>query len=160
MKAINNQGIITIHQSVPHTLQTPTGTIMNAPALTDQELKEYGLFDLFLSADYDSRIHELGEIYFDSAAQCYRKDIVNKTWTKTIDEYKEQAINNYKHSIGSKLSVTDWYIIREMDNGTEVPGDITSQRQSLRDTCNEVEQQINDLTTIEEIITFNYPNID
>jgi hypothetical protein len=160
MKAINNQGIITIHQSVPDTLQTPTGAIMNAPALSDQELKEYGLFDLILPAEYDSRIHDLGEIYFDSAAQCYRKDHVNKTWTKTIDEYKEQAINNYKHLIGSKLSKTDWYIIREMDNGTEVPSDAASQRQTLRDTCNEVEQQINELTTIEEIITFNYPNID
>ena len=160
MKAVNNAGVITFYQSVPNSFRSSTGLHMNVKNWSDQDMKDNGLFDVIIDEDYDSRIHDLGEIYFDSAAQCYRKDHVNKTWTKTIDEYKEQAINNYKHSIGSKLSVTDWYIIREMDNGTEVPGDITSQRQSLRDTCNEVEQQINDLTTIEEIITFNYPNID
>ena len=160
MKAINNQGIITIHQSVPHTLQTPTGTIMNAPALSDNELKELGLFDLIIPADFDERIHDLGEIYFDSVTSVFKKDIVNKTWTKTIEQYKEQAINNFNHRVGSKLAKTDWYIIREMDNGTEVPSEITSKRQTLRDTSNATEIEINELITIEEIITFDYPNLD
>jgi len=160
MKAINNQGIITIHQSVPHTLQTPTGTIMNAPALSDNELKELGLFDLIIPADFDERIHDLGEIYFDSATSVFKKDIVNKTWTKTIEQYKEQAINNFNHRVGSELAKTDWYIIREMENGTEVPSEITSKRQTLRDTANATEIEINELITIEEIITFDYPNFD
>jgi len=160
MKAINNQGIITIHQSVPHTLQTPTGTIMNAPALSDNELKELGLFDLIIPADFDERIHDLGEIYFDSASSVFKKDIVNKTWTKTIEQYKEQAINNFNHRVGSELDKSDWYIIREMENGTEVPSEITSKRQTLRDTANATEIEINELITIEEIITFDYPNLD
>jgi len=160
MKAINNQGIITIHQSVPHTLQTPTGTIMNAPALSDNELKELGLFDLIIPADFDERIHDLGEIYFDSATSVFKKDIVNKTWTKTIQQYKEQAINNFNHRVGSELDKSDWYIIREMENGTEVPSEITSKRQTLRDTANATEIEINELITIEEIITFDYPNLD
>ena len=160
MKAINNQGIITIHQSVPHTLQTPTGTIMNAPALSDNELKELGLFDLIIPADFDERIHDLGEIYFDSATSVFKKDIVNKTWTKTIEQYKEQAINNFNHRVGSELDKSDWYIIREMENGTEVPSEITSKRQTLRDTANATEIEINELITIEEIITFDYPNRD
>ncbi len=160
MKAINNQGIITIHQSVPHTLQTPTGTIMNAPALSDNELKELGLFDLIIPADFDERIHDLGEIYFDSATSVFKKDIVNKTWTKTIEQYKEQAINNFNHRVGTELDKSDWYIIREMENGTEVPSEITSKRQTLRDTANATEIEINELITIEEIITFDYPNLD
>ena len=55
---------------------------------------------------------------------------------------------------------TDWYIIREMENGTEVPSEITSKRQTLRDTANATEIEINELITIEEIITFDYPNLD
>ena len=160
MKAINNQGIITIHQSVPHTLQTPTGTIMNAPALSDNELKELGLFDLIIPADFDERIHDLGEIYFDSATSVFKKDIVNKTWTKTIEQYKDQAINNFNQRVGNELAKSDWYIIREMENGTEVPSEITSKRQTLRDTANATEIEINELITIEEIITFDYPNLD
>jgi len=160
MKAINNQGIITIHQSVPHTLQTPTGTIMNAPALSDNELKELGLFDLIIPADFDERIHDLSEIYFDSATSVFKKDIVNKTWTKTIEQYKEQAISNFNDRVGGELDKSDWYIIREMENGTEVPSEITSKRQTLRDTANGTEIEINELITIEEIITFDYPNLD
>ena len=160
MKAINNQGIITIHQSVPHTLQTPTGTIMNAPALSDQELKEKGLFDLIIPNDYDDRIHNLGEIYFDSAAQCFRKDTKNKTWTKTLAELKEQSINNFKHRINSKLQTTDWYIIRNIDNGEDIPGEIQEARQELRNTSDTVEQEINALTSKAKVVTYDYPNID
>ena len=160
MKAINNQGTITIYQSVPHTLQTPTGTILNAPAYTDQELKEKGLFDLIIPNEYDDRIHNLGEIYFDSAAQCFRKDIKNKTWSKTLAELKQQAINNFNHRISSELAKSDWYIIREMENGSDVPSDITAKRQNLRDTSNSVEQEINALTSKAKVITYDYPNID
>ena len=160
MKAINNQGTITIYQSVPHTLQTPTGTILNAPAYTDQELKEKGLFDLIIPNEYDDRIHNLGEIYFDSAAQCFRKDIKNKTWSKTLAELKQQAINNFNHRISNELAKSDWYIIREMENGSDVPSDITAKRQNLRDTSNSVEQEINALTSKAKVITYDYPNID
>ena len=160
MKAINNQGTITIYQSVPHTLQTQTGTILNAPAYTDQELKEKGLFDLIIPNDYDDRIHNLGEIYFDSAAQCFRKDTKNKTWSQTLAELKQQAINNFKHRISSELAKSDWYIIREMENGSDVPSDITAARQNLRDTSNSVEQEINALTSKAKVVTYDYPNID
>ena len=160
MKAINNQGTITIYQSVPHTLQTPTGTILNAPAYTDQELKEKGLFDLIIPNEYDDRIHNLGEIYFDSAAKCFRKDTKNKTWSQTLAELKEQAINNFKHRINNELAKSDWYIIREMENGSDVPSDITAKRQNLRDTSNSVEQEINALTSKAKVIIYDYPNID
>ena len=76
MKAINNKGTITIYQSVPKTLQTPSGTIMNATALSDQELKDAGLFDLVLPNEYDERIHNLGEIYWDTKSTCFRKDTI------------------------------------------------------------------------------------
>tara|TARA_R100001440_G_scaffold12193_5_gene21499 strand:+ start:368 stop:850 length:483 start_codon:yes stop_codon:yes gene_type:complete len=160
MKAINNQGTITVYQTVPSTLKTPTGTILNAPALSDQQLKEKGLFDLVIPNGYDSRIHDLGEIYFDSAAQCFRKDTVDKTWTKTLEEIKEQAISNFKHRIGSELAKTDWYIIRKNDNGEEIPSEIQEARQDLRNTSDTVENEINALTTKADIMVYDYPNID
>ena len=160
MKAINNQGTITVYQTVPSTLKTPTGTILNAPALSNQELKEKGLFDLIIPNDYDDRIHDLGEIYFDSTAQCFRKDIVDKTWAKTLEEIKEQAINNFKHKINSKLQETDWYIIRKNDNGEEIPSEIQEARQDLRNTSDTVENEINALTTKANVMVYDYPNID
>jgi hypothetical protein len=159
MKAINNQGTITIYQSIPSVLKTPTGTVLNATALSDQELKEKGLFDLVLPNDYNERIHNLGEIYFDSAAQCFKKDTVNKTWTKTLEEIKKQAINNFKHRINSKLQETDWYIIRKNDNSEEIPSEVQEARQDLRNISDTVENEINALTTKAGVMVYNYPNI-
>ena len=58
---------------------------------------------------------------------------------KTIEQYKDQAINNFNQRVGNELAKSDWYIIREMENGTEVPSEITSKRQTLRDTANATE---------------------
>ena len=160
MKAINNQGTITVYQTVPSTLKTPTGTILNAPALSNQELKEIGLFDLVIPNEYDSRIHDLGEIYFDSAAQCFRKDTVDKTWTKSLEALKEQEITNFKDRVNSKLKQTDWYIIRKNDNGEEIPGEIQEARQELRNTSDTVENEINALTSEADVMTYDYPNIN
>ena len=159
MKAINNKGTITIYQSVPNTLQTPTGTIMNATALSDEKLRDAGLFDLVLPNDYDERVHNLSEVYWDTKSTCFKKDIINKTWSQTLAELKEQAINNFNHRISSELAKSDWYIIREMENGSDVPSDITAARQNLRDTSNSVEQEINALTSKAKVITYDYPNI-
>ena len=48
MKAVNINGKITIHASVPSTLVTSTGTYLNAPAMSDAELRNAGLFDVII----------------------------------------------------------------------------------------------------------------
>jgi hypothetical protein len=160
MKAVNINGKITIHASVPSTLVTSTGTYLNAPAMSDAELRNAGLFDVIIDENYDSRIHDLGEIYFDSAASVFRKDAVDKTWSKSLAELKAQQINNFKGQIGNKLAETDWYIIRNADNGTEVPSDITDARQALRDQSDAVETEINAKTTKKAVMSYDFPNID
>ena len=160
MKAVNINGKITIHASVPETLVSSTGTHLNAPAMTDAQLRDAGLFDVIIDENYDSRIHDLGEIYFDSAATVFRKDAVDKTWSKSLADLKAQQINNFKGQIGSKLAQTDWYIIREADNGTEVPSDITDARAALRTQSDTVENEINDLTTKAAVMSYDFPNID
>jgi hypothetical protein len=47
-----------------------------------------------------------------------------------------------------------------MENGSDVPSDITAKRQNLRDTSNSVEQEINALTSKAKVITYDYPNIN
>ncbi len=160
MKAVNNNGIITFYQSVPSTFKSSTGLHMNVQNWSDQQMKDNGLFDVIIDDGYDSRIHDLGEIYWDTASTVFRKDYTNKTYTKTLEEYKDQAISNFKHRIGGELGKTDWYIIRQTDNGETVPTEVIEERQLLRNQTSQVENEINALTTIEEIITYEYPNID
>ena len=160
MKAVNINGKITIHASVPETLVSSTGTHLNARAMSDADLRNAGLFDVIIDENYDSRIHDLGEIYFDSAATVFRKDAVDKTWSQSLSDLKDRQINNFKGQIGSKLAVTDWYVIRNVDNGTEVPTEVTEARQALRDQSETVENEISSLATKKAVMSYDFPNID
>lgn len=160
MKAVNNNGVITFYQSVPKSFKSSTGIHFNVQNWSDQEMKDNGLFDVIIEEGYDSRIHDLGEIYFDSAASVFRKDKVNKTWSKSLADLKAQQINNFKGQIGGKLATTDWYIIRNADNGTEVPTEVAEARQALRDQSDSVESEINALTTKKKVMQYDFPNID
>ena len=159
MKAVNNAGVITFYQSVPNSFRSSTGLHLNVKGWSNQDMKDNGLFDVIIDDSYDERIHDLGEIYWDTEATVFRKDKSNKTWEKSLSELKEQSINNFKSQIGSELSKTDWYIIREMDNGADVPADIVDARVALRELSDTVESEINALTTKAKVITYDFPNI-
>ena len=160
MKAVNNNGIITTYPDVPNKFRSSTGYHLNARGMSADQLRNAGLFDVIIDENYDSRIHDLDEIYFDSASTVFRKDTIDKTWSESLSELKERAINNFKAQIGNKLAATDWYIIREADNGADVPADIVDARVALRDLSDTVESEINALTTKKKVITYDFPNID
>lgn len=159
MKAVNNAGIITFYQSVPNSFRSSTGLHLNVKGWSSQDMKDNGLFDVIIDDSYDSRIHDLGEIYWDTGATVFKKDISNKTFSKSVSELKEQSISNFKSRIGGELAKTDWYIIREMDNGVDVPADIVDARVALRELSDTVESEINALTTKAKVITYDFPNI-
>lgn len=58
-----------------------------------------------------------------------------------------------------QLHPTDWYDIREAAGGAATPVNISQYRESVRDTSNTVEDDINALTTINEVrdYTFSWP---
>lgn len=159
MRAVNNEGVITFYQSVPNSFRSSTGLHMNVRNWSEEKLNENGLFPVVIDDSYDPRIHDLGEIYWDSETTVFKKDISNKTFSQSLSELKEQAINNFKAVINSELSKTDWYIIRSIDNGTEVPSDITDQRAELRTQTETVESEINAITTKAGVITYDFPNL-
>ena len=159
MKAVNNEGVITFYQSVPNSFKSSTGLHLNVKHWSEDKMRENGLFDVIIDNDYDSRIHDLGEIYWDTQASVFKKDLIDKTWSKSLTELKEQKINNFKGHIGSKLAATDWYVIRNVDNGTEIPSEVQDARQALREQSDSVESEINALTTKKAVVSFDLPNI-
>ena len=157
--AVNNEGTITFYNSLPTKLRTSTGLHLNIKDWSDEEMQNNGLFDVIVDDSYDERIHNLGEVYWDTKEKVFKKDISNKTWSKTLSELKEEAIANYKHRINNELAKTDWYIIRSIDNGTEVPSDISEARENLRVQSQNVESEINAITKKANVITYDFPNI-
>ena len=160
MKAVNNAGTITFYQSLPNSFRSSTGLHLNVKDWSDEKMQSNGLFDVIIDEDYDSRIHNLGEIYWDTEATVFRKDKSNKTWSQSLSELKEQAINNFKSLVGSKLAQTDWYVIRNVDNGSEIPSEVQEARQDLRNTSDTVEQEINAITTKAGVVSYDFPNIN
>jgi hypothetical protein len=160
MKAVNNAGTITFYQSLPNSFRSSTGLHLNVKDWSDEKMQSNGLFDVIIDDSYDSRIHNLGEIYWDTEATVFRKDKSNKTWSQSLSELKEQAINNFKSLVGSELAKTDWYIIRNADNGSEIPSDVQEARQDLRNTSDTVESEINAITTKAGVISYDFPNIN
>ena len=159
MKAVNNEGVITFYQSLPNSFRSSTGLHLNVKEWSEDEMENNGLFNVMIDDSYDSRIHDLGEIYWDTEATCFKKDISNKTFSKSLSELKEQSISNFKAQIGSELSKTDWYIIRKADNGTEVPQEIADAREDLRELSDTTETEINALSAKGAVITFDFPTI-
>ena len=153
MKAININGQIKQYSKLPSSWGNVLGGF---DLLSDEQLKTYGFYDVVIP-DYDSRVEDLGELYFDSASETFTKDISNKTWVLTLAELKEQQINNFKHRIGAELAKTDWYVIRNQETGAAIPADITSAREALRDQCDTVESEINALTTKKAVMSYDFP---
>mgnify|MGYP003126719900 CR=1 FL=1 len=159
MKAINKNGKITIYQGVPQSFISSQGVHLNAPNMSEQALKDAGLFDLIIDENYDERVHDLGEVYWDTENTVFRKNAEDKTWTETLEELKTNRINHFKSLVNDKLQQTDWYIIRNADNSNPVPEDIQTARADLRTQSATVENEINALTTKKEVILYDFPNI-
>ena len=159
MKAINNNGKITIYQGVPQSFTSSQGVHLNAPNMSDEALKDAGLFDVIISSEYDERIHDLGEIYWDAENTVFRKDLITKEIIQTLDELKTNKINHFKAVVNSELQKTDWYVIRKADNNDAIPEDVITARTDLRTQSATVENEINALTTKKEVVLYEFPNI-
>lgn len=159
MKAINKNGKITIYQGVPQSFTSSQGVHLNAPNMSEQALKDAGLFDLIIDENYDERIHGLGEIYWDTENTVFRKDAEDKTWSETLNELKTNRINHFKSIVNSELQKTDWYVIRKTDNNDAIPSDVQTARTNLRTQSATVETEINALTEKKEVVLYDFPNI-
>ena len=102
---------------------------------------------------YDSRIEELTNLHLDGDVYTY--DVIDKPIQGTLAELKANKIANLKHSIGSELAKTDWYIIRESDSGEATPNEVRGERAALRTQSDELEAQINALTTKKAVVLFD-----
>lgn len=158
-KAINKNGVITVHNGVPQTLYGSSGTYLNAPAMSNTALREAGLYDVVYPEGYNSAIHDLSEIFWDSANTVFTYTKSDKTWSQSLADMKTNKIANLKVNANNKLAETDWYIIRKNDDGTAVPADITTARAAVRTAVGTKETEINALTEKSAVVLYDI-NLD
>ena len=66
---------------------------------------------------------------------------------------KSTMISQVKHTAGTILASTDWYVTRKSEKGTAIPTEVETKREAVRTECDRLEVAINAVTTVEELIT-------
>jgi len=153
MKAKDFNGKVKTFNRLPKTWEDENGIHLNFDKIENPQ--DFGFFDVVMPT-YDSRIEELANLHLDGDVYTY--DVIDKPIKQTVAELKANKISNLKYLIGSQLSKTDWYIIRESDSGEATPQSIKDERAELRTQSNDIEAQINALTTKKSVVLFDLPS--
>lgn len=155
MKAIEINGEIKTYSSIPNSFSVNGKYIAGGGKnLSEEKLKELGFKDV-VTPDIDYRIQELSEIKL--VGDIYTYDVIEKEITKTIEELKQQKIEQLNNITSSKLDAIQWYWDREQrTNGLKpVPQEIKDQDASIRLENDSIEAEINALTTKKSVVLFD-----
>ena len=147
MKAILVNGEIKTFYSLPKTWTDENGTHLGVG-----DGYHLGFKDV-VEPSFDYRIEELGNLHLDGDVYTY--DVIEKPIKETLAELKSNKVSELKSRVGSELSLTDWYIIREADSGEATPTDVRGERAALRAKSDELESQINALTSKKAVVLFD-----
>lgn len=71
---------------------------------------------------------------------------------KDLDGLKKQFIKQIKHTAGTLLAQTDWYVIRKAERNIEIPAEIALKRTQIVTESNRLETDINATTSVESLI--------
>jgi hypothetical protein len=126
---------------------TPDGTQFPANWLrcaTPEERAAIGITEVPDPAPYDQRF--------------YWGPGLPKDHGQLVDQWNDQT----RETANSLLQPSDWMVIREADNGAEVPLEVKEYRQAIRQRCGTKLDAIEATTTTEELAAYitgpDYPN--
>ena len=165
MKARIENGQIKIYKNLPNTFTNEDGTVMinfnNAPISV---VEDKGFYDVVKPA-VDKNIEYYGSIEWDAENSQFKYPILEKTFSKTLAELKEEKKQAVKDLAKKELAATDWYVTRKADIGTQIPSDIQTKRSDVRSKVIERETEIDALTTKKNVakwqpILFDPPALD
>ena len=105
-----------------------------------------GLVYLEEKAPYDNRFY-LGY------------DTDNNLIERNLPELKAQWTQTIKQQAGSLLASTDWYVVREVEEGTNAPLNVKAFRRAVRARSNRIEYLIDITINIEEFKAL-FENVD
>lgn len=153
MKARLENGKIKTYGLVPNSFEAEGVLVAGGGRnLSDEKLKEYGFLDV-VTPSIDYRIQELSPIYL--SGDVYTYDVIDKPIKETLADLKANKVAELKAIVGSKLSQTDWYIIREADSGEATPADVRGERAALRTKSDTIEAEINALKSKKDVVLFD-----
>jgi hypothetical protein len=153
MRAININGEIKIYNKLPHYWNGKKHYVGGFASSPVEVLEEEGFYEV-VDPQYDSDIEELGELYLEDNKYYYT--VIQKKWSQTLAELKENKINNLQHYTNSELAKTDWYYIRKLDRNIDVPQEVEDKRAIILNNHNDHETAINALTKKADVVKYEF----
>ena len=147
MKAIEIKGELKIFSSLPKTIQLGDKLHLNI-----KDHNSLGFKDV-ITPNHDPRVEALTNLHLEGDVYTY--DVEPLKIEETLAELKSEKISIIKTQVSGLLGSTDWYIIRESDTGEATPTSIKDERAALRARGNELESQINALTSKKSVVLFD-----
>lgn len=146
MKAIEINGVIKTFSVLPKS--------WNDGERIHENIKDYaalGFKDVVIP--HSDKTQTTANIHLEGDVYTY--DVVDLKLEDSLAELKENKIAELKSLAASKLSETDWYIIREADSGEATPDSIRGERAAIRTESDELVNKINSLKSKKEVVLFN-----
>ena len=149
MKAIEINGNIKTFRRLPKTWKDDNGVHLNFDKVENPQ--DYGFYDVVMPT-YDSVTQQISNLHFDGSVFTY--DVTDKVFSQTLEEAKETKKQEVKAMAYKLLQPTDWYGIRLAINGIALPQDITDERNEIIRKSDIAEVEIDNLTTIAEVLKY------
>ena len=150
MKAIEINGKVKTFNRLPKTWEDENGVHLNFHKVENPQ--DFGFFDVVMPT-YDSVTQQISNLHFDGSVFTY--DVTDKEFGQDLDTYKANKIQEVKKKAGDLLKATDWYVIRNADISAGIPENIATERADIRDKADAAEVEIDNLTTIAEVLKYN-----
>lgn len=128
-----------------------------ADAWSDEDKKKWGLtFSKDADISFDDRFYWSK----DQEKNLEDKDAVDNDGKKVLDAdgkqvvelgLKSEWITKTKKRANSKLSLTDWYVVRSSeDSSLSIPSDVLTNRKAIRTACKTIEDKINACSKLDD----------
>ena len=153
MRANNINGEIKIFNTLPSTWNGKKHYMGGFASSPVEVLEEEGFYEV-VDPQYDPAIEELGELYLEDNKYYYT--VIQKTWSETLAELKENKLGALQNYTNSLLSKTDWYYIRKLDRNIDVPQEVEDERAIILNNHNDHETAINALTKKVDVVTYEF----
>jgi len=153
MRANNINGEIKLFNTLPSTWNGKKHYMGGFASSPVEVLEEEGFYEV-VDPQYDPAIEELGELYLEDNKYYYT--VIQKTWSETLAELKENKINDLNNNTQYKLQETDWYYIRKLDRNIDVPQEVEDERAIILNNHNDHETAINALTKKTDVVKYEF----
>jgi len=153
MRANNINGEIKVFNKLPSTWNGKKHYMGGFASSPVEVLEEEGFFEV-VDPQYDPAIEELGELYLEDNKYYYK--VIQKTWSETLAELKENKIKELQNNTNYNLKNTDWYYIRKLDRNVEVPQEVEDERAIILNNHNDHETAINALTKKADVVKYEF----